>query len=640
STFIYNSIIMSEVCATQFIDGYKDFDEIIDTNGATPTIENGSQNPVNGNGLPTWGRLLSVNDDFPSIELQKHSVSVGRGSSCDFCLPSLKRSQQISTHHFTLLRMPDVKVDSQRNDSLGQSVNNGESKINTNGNGDCADEQANGHAEPTVTMVTILQDHSTNGTFVDGVKIGKDKQVLLQSNQVISLLSPSNRCWMYTACGSSESDQKPKLPASLADKYVLSKQLGEGGFGAVYLAYEIGTCEPCAIKILSKRDLFYLGNVSEVDRAIQTQEVKNLMTIQHPNIIRVMEFINETEEAFIVLEYMAGGDLYDKISECKTLSEAQAKHIGYQLADAILHLHENNITHRDIKPENVLLVDKNADMPTVKLTDFGLSKLLHRGTVLRTVCGTPGYTAPEIDLLEDEQSYTNKCDVWSLGALLFTCLFGRSYDRDADAELLALRAAASTELPDSPSDEASPSIAVSPSVASLLLAMLEPLPERRLGMADVVAHDWFADCRLGKADSSTAAAATASTGDSVEVNGGDTPQSQSDVNCQKPSLSSAPTLAAAAAHSASPAVSARSKKRQSKRLSAAAAAASPQPQSPARSSRRKRGRQEVDNSATEEVQLQQPQRDENRGEPEAAAAPLEPEAPQAKRWRGWGCQLL
>ena len=111
--------------------------------------------------------------------------------------------------------------------------------------------------------------------------------------------------------------------------------------------------------------------------------------------------------------------MFDRLAKEKTLSEADAAHIMKQLLSAVVYCHGKNVVHRDLKPENLLLdsTDKNA---TLKVIDFGTSQVFDSGKKMSTKIGTPMYIAPEVL----NKSYTEKCDVWSCGVILFVLLSG------------------------------------------------------------------------------------------------------------------------------------------------------------------------------------------------------------------------
>lgn len=110
----------------------------------------------------------------------------------------------------------------------------------------------------------------------------------------------------------------------------------------------------------------------------------------------------------------------NRILSIESLQESTVKFLFYQIVLAVQYLHSKEITHRDLKPQNILL-SSQAPKARVKITDFGLSKLVNEDTFLRTKCGTPYYCAPEI---WDEKNtvYDKKVDVWSLGVILYYML--------------------------------------------------------------------------------------------------------------------------------------------------------------------------------------------------------------------------
>ncbi|XP_040107305.1 serine/threonine-protein kinase Chk2 isoform X2 [Oryx dammah] len=195
-----------------------------------------------------------------------------------------------------------------------------------------------------------------------------------------------------------------------------------GACGEVKLAFERKTCKKVAIKIISKRK-FAIGSEREADPALNVEtEIEILKKLNHPCIIKIKDFF-DAEDYYIVLELMEGGELFDRVVGHKRLKEATCKLYFYQMLLAVQYLHENGIIHRDLKPENVLLSSPKEDC-LIKITDFGQSKILGETSLMRTLCGTPTYLAPEVLNSFGTAGYNRAVDCWSLGVILFICLSG------------------------------------------------------------------------------------------------------------------------------------------------------------------------------------------------------------------------
>jgi calcium-dependent protein kinase len=151
------------------------------------------------------------------------------------------------------------------------------------------------------------------------------------------------------------------------------------------------------------------------------RELQILMTVDHPNIIKLYEVYEDPKFIHLVMEYCSGGELCDKILDKGLLTENEASNLMYKLLHAINHLHSEKISHRDIKPENILYKSE-APNSDIKIIDFGLSsKFGEFEEKMHTVVGTPYYVAPEVL----EKNYGPECDVWSLGVIIYFRLAGK-----------------------------------------------------------------------------------------------------------------------------------------------------------------------------------------------------------------------
>ena len=199
----------------------------------------------------------------------------------------------------------------------------------------------------------------------------------------------------------------------IKDDYELSKKLGDGAYGNVYLGTHKTTRQTCAIKQIPKSRI---RNQARLETEIQV--MKNA---DHPNIVKLYDVYEDTRSIYLIMECCSGGELFNHIISKKRLSEKEAARLFRQALGSIRYLHSNDIVHRDLKPENLLLGDESEEA-LLKLCDFGLAKMLTNETEsMMTKAGTPFYIAPEI---LKGQGYGKSCDLWSLGVILYILLSG------------------------------------------------------------------------------------------------------------------------------------------------------------------------------------------------------------------------
>ncbi len=198
--------------------------------------------------------------------------------------------------------------------------------------------------------------------------------------------------------------------------YQLIEPIGQGGMGTIYRAIDTRSGATVAIKAL-RRDTFDPSG-QWLERF--QREGEALRQLNHPNIVKWLETIVEDGGHYLVLEYVAGGDLRDLLARTGPLSLRRCLALAVELADALARAHHLKIIHRDLKPSNILIGDDG----TPRLTDFGVADLQEVGRITSdgVAVGTPDYMPPEAlsgDALDA------RADLWSFGVILYEMLSGR-----------------------------------------------------------------------------------------------------------------------------------------------------------------------------------------------------------------------
>ncbi|XP_047944848.1 CBL-interacting protein kinase 32-like isoform X1 [Salvia hispanica] len=266
---------------------------------------------------------------------------------------------------------------------------------------------------------------------------------------------------------------QPKIKRRIG-KYEVGRTIGEGTFAKVKFARNSETGDAVALKILDKDAVLKHKMAEQIKREIATMKL-----IKHPNVVSIYEVMASKTKIFIVLEFVTGGELFDKIVNHGRMREEEARRYFQQLVNAVDYCHSRGVFHRDLKPENLLL-DAAGNL---KVSDFGLSALSQQvrdDGLLHTTCGTPNYVAPEV--LNDRGYNGATADLWSCGVILFVLLAG--YLPFDDSNLINLyKKICSAEFTCPPW--------ISFGAMKLITRILEPNPEKRITIPDILEDEWF-----------------------------------------------------------------------------------------------------------------------------------------------------
>lgn len=246
--------------------------------------------------------------------------------------------------------------------------------------------------------------------------------------------------------------------------FKLQELLGEGGMGKVYKAVDKQANKTVAVKILNPHLM-----KDEENRKRLASEGRLLSSLNHPNIVKVLEFGETAQHAFVAMEYLSGGTLHDYIGKNYPLPEERIVEVTEQICSGLRVIHTNNIIHRDLKTQNVMFDESG----NVRIMDFGLSKspLVSTMTTLGTVVGTLGFVAPE---QVTNVNVDHRVDIFSLGVIMYQMLTNK-LPFSGENEIALIHSIFNT----TPQKPTKINSAISPKLESLVLRCLEKNVDNR-----------------------------------------------------------------------------------------------------------------------------------------------------------------
>ncbi|XP_076374376.1 calcium/calmodulin-dependent protein kinase II isoform X11 [Megalopta genalis] len=269
----------------------------------------------------------------------------------------------------------------------------------------------------------------------------------------------------------------PTACTRFSDNYDLKEELGKGAFSVVRRCVQKSTGHEFAAKIINTKKLT-ARDFQKLER-----EARICRKLQHQNIVRLHDSIQEENCHYLVFDLVTGGELFEDIVAREFYSEADASHCIQQILESVHHCHHNGVVHRDLKPENLLLASK-AKGAAVKLADFGLAiEVQGDAQAWFGFAGTPGYLSPEV---LKKEPYGKPVDIWACGVILYILLVGYPPFWDEDQHRLYAQIKAGSY--DYPSPEWD---TVTPEAKNLINQMLTVNPSKRITASEALKHPWI-----------------------------------------------------------------------------------------------------------------------------------------------------
>ena len=261
---------------------------------------------------------------------------------------------------------------------------------------------------------------------------------------------------------------------TFARRFEIIEEIGKGGMGTVYKAYDSKIRDVVALKLLKPE---IASDLEVIERF--RNEIKLARQVSHRHVCRMYDLGEEWLSIFISMEYVAGEDLKSFIRRSGHLNEGKAIDLSRQILEGLVEAHRLGVVHRDLKPQNIM-IDKEGN---AKIMDFGIARSLHtRGsTGTGVIIGTPEYMAPE---QAEGRDVDNRADIYALGAILFEMVTGRPPFEGETPLSIVLK-----HRSEPPADPLTINPQISAGLSRIILKCLEKAKERRYRTAADVLED-------------------------------------------------------------------------------------------------------------------------------------------------------
>ena len=376
-----------------------------------------------------------------------------------------KKTIQINTKidtEKTSTKETDKNNNNNSNNNINDNSNNNNNANNSNNNKDALLEKDKASKKENQTKNNIdveKEDQNKNQENIPEKK--EDKLIVTLDSKV------------FVAKGSND-------PSTL---YIRKKMLGHGSYGTVYLVKQKELSRYFAMKVIRKTSSYN----KEEDKNLMN-EIEILRKLDHPNILKITDFYSLKLEYNIITEYCQEGELFEEIKSQAPFSEVLASWYMNQILSAVCYCHNMNILHRDLKPENILIVKrpKNGFYP-IKVIDFGTAKVFAKEKKEHSLIGSPYYIAPEVI----SRDYTELCDLWSCGVIMYILLTGRlPFNGLTQEEIMNKIKEGTYDMSKYPWG------VISDDAKDLVKGLLQKDPNKRYNAQQALNHQWFKNQNL------------------------------------------------------------------------------------------------------------------------------------------------
>lgn len=297
------------------------------------------------------------------------------------------------------------------------------------------------------------------------------------ASNAVSFMS-QNTTFNSSAFTSTRTLTKGKVGQTFNDVYKLDKKIRDGRISAIWTGCKRDEDESDTFAVKVVR----VDKSHHQEEARIMNEVAIMKSLNHPNVLKLIDFFEESPNFYLVMELMEGGDLFDRVATKMQYKEVDARKLALSFLRAVEHIHSHCVAHRDLKPQNLLLKSIQNDCD-VKVSDFSFAKRVHTPKSLLTRCGTPTYVAPEI---LKNHPHDEMADMWSVGVIIFVILVGYPPFIEEDQRVLfrKIRLGDYCFLEEDWSG-------ISKEAKNLITKLLIVDPDQRWTASQALGHKWF-----------------------------------------------------------------------------------------------------------------------------------------------------